>query len=352
MFNEKSAIIGGALCKLIYPRYLGIDWEKDTLIYRSSIWCDDKLISASYKKFFNWDERPLIEPFKNDHFKDASIIEKIDGSTLIISRFRGEYIIRTRGSFDCLALANADEIDDLKVKYPAAFSNHFVDSEQYSMIFEWVSPRNQIVLPYPEADLYLTNIIKHADYSYTKQSELDVIARQLGLQRPKRYTFKDIKDMLNTIENMVGVEGVCVYYNNDQCIRKVKSAEYLVKHMMVSEFNNISNCVSFYIDNGCPEYDEACALFKQLIDFECAPIVYSHISRLVAAKKEVGKILDHMKSVVDNVKHLPRKEAAAIILQKYGNTNRSGMVFNLLDGKSLNKEALEKLYHQILLKNQ
>lgn len=82
-FAVKRSAIAGVECCLVVPK-LAINpdiWNKDTLIYRSSIWTKDgDLISPSYKKFFNLTEATGVvrDPIDGD-FKDMKIISKTDG---------------------------------------------------------------------------------------------------------------------------------------------------------------------------------------------------------------------------------------------------------------------------------
>jgi hypothetical protein len=67
--------------------------------------------------------------------------------------------------------------------------------------------------------------------------------------------------------------------------------------------------------------------------------------------KKVKKAIKGMGFFVDIIKHYPtRKEQAQQIMSSYGEnqSNKTGMIFNLLDGKSLTNEQLIKLMHQNL----
>ena len=58
-------------------------------------------------------------------------------------------------------------------------------------------------------------------------------------------------------------------------------------------------------------------------------------------------IIEYMKSFVQPLKSIQRKIAAEKIAQAYGQTNRAGMLFKLLDGKSLSEDDLKKLIFQV-----
>ena len=50
---------------------------------------------------------------------------------------------------------------------------------------------------------------------------VDKYAKLFNIERPKTYLFKDIPNMLDTVKNLKGKEGICLYYNNHQDILKV-----------------------------------------------------------------------------------------------------------------------------------
>jgi len=242
-----------------------------------------ELISASYKKFFNFEEKPDIDPFPSDT-SEVIAIDKLDGSTLILSYYKGVPIIRTRGSSTTISMPNHFEIESLKKIYPKLFSHALILSEEFSLILEWTSPNQKIVLDYgPTPELYLTNCISHSNYRYTSQSDLDYLAEELEVKRPKRFDIKNISDLIQQIKDRTDIEGICLYFNNDQGIRKVKSILYLKLHAFKSELS-AKNLVNLYIEAGKPSRMDLLKKVETELDFECAqmadPIcdkIYPHI---------------------------------------------------------------------------
>lgn len=349
-FMAHPHIIAGDTCFLVQPVHIGCRWNKDNLIFRSSVWnLRGEPVSLSFKKFFNWGEQPDLTytPFSMTANGGVEALEKIDGSTLILSMYKGQLIKRTRGTVDATKQDNGYELAFLEDKYPGAF-NHPMLMLGYSLIFEWVSPENRIVLNYgSEPDIYLTGAIFHKDYSLAPQPLLDSIAIEMGVKRPKRFKFDKVKEMLEAVEALKGQEGICVYCNKGQDIRKVKSAWYLACHRMKSELGSYERLVDFYFEQGLPEYQAFYDYLSKNFDFEIAEAYRGDISRICTGMKEVNKLLESMQSKVNDLKTKARKEAAAVILQAYGNTNRSGMAFKLLDGKKLENDDMKKLLYQV-----
>jgi hypothetical protein len=350
--------IAGETTYLVQPVHLGCKWNRDNLHFRSSLWnSQGELISASFKKFFNWAEHPELcyTPFSLTANGGCELLEKIDGSTLIVSRYKGHTITRTRGTSDATQLDNGHEIEWLKDKYPDAFrlergdiAGVEWDTAPYTLIYEWVSPENKIVLNYGEdPDMYLIACIYHADYSLASQADLDIIAAEKGVKRPARYNFKSVAEMLAAIEDLKGKEGLCVYCNKGQDIRKVKSAWYLALHRMKTELGSYERVVDFYFNMNRPTYQEYYDFIVKNYDYELAEQCRGNISKICQGMKEVDLIIAAMRAKVEPLKKLVRKDAAAIILQAYGNTNRSGMAFNLMDGHELKTDDVKKLLYQV-----
>lgn len=353
-FIIRSYNINSCEVFLVFPKSIACKWDSSNVVFRSSCWdWDGNPVSLSYKKFWNWGEQPELgyTPFSLTSNGGCSVIEKIDGSTLIISRYKRNEIIRTRGTLDAREMENGNEIDSLREKYPLVFNNDFLSSERYSIVLEWVSPLNRIVLNYGiSPDIFLTNIIDHTDYSYCKQDDLDKIALKLGVNRPKRYVFSSIKEMHTTIESLQFAEGVCVYCNYDQDIRKIKSDWYKAKHRLKTELGNFEHVVDLWFASGKPDYNTFIAKLSEDQDFELLANIRGDVSRICDGYKEVGRIIEGMNAFVEKVKKLPnRKEQAIAIQSSYGKeTNRSSFVFSLLDGKELSDENLKKLLWQVL----
>lgn len=347
-FVVREGTIAGDKVVLIYPPHMGIRWNKDNIIYRSSVWTypEKKPVSLSFKKFGNWGEKPdlFIVP---DTLKNTVAVEKIDGALLIISKFKGELITRTRGTFDAHTLANGMEIDELVRKYPKLFNNDLLNSEQYSILCEWTSPTNKIVLDYgSEPKLFLLGIIKHENYSYLEQDRVDTYSEFWDVPRPTTYEFNDIPTMLNSIKELKGKEGVCIFHDVDQNIIKVKSTDYLTKHAFKNDVN-LETIIDMFLDYGKPDFNTFMQKLQSNFDYECSRMAESLVSKVIDASKQVNKIISHMQTFVTPLRSVPRKQAAEQILSSYGKTNRANFVFKLLDNKPLADQDYKKLLFQI-----
>ena len=348
-FDIKEQEIAGDLCVLVVADGFEVKWNQDNLIYRSSVWrkSDALPISLSYRKFFNFGEQIQLIPDPTN-LNGTSLIEKVDGSTLCVSKYKKQLIMRTRGTFSAYVHGNANELDEFQTKYPLLFSSPLLD-QGYSIILEWTSPSNVIVLHYPEPDIYLTNIIRHSDYQYENQDALDDYAKQWGVKRPERYQFVGVNELIETVKEWHGKEGVCLYCNQWQDIKKIKSLDYLAKHAFKSDMS-LKNMLKTFFGIGKPKtFKDFYENIEKTFDFECANMAIPMISKVIDAYKEAQKIFAHMSDeFIPRLKGLSRKDAAMKIIESYGKSVRSGIAFTMLDGKPITDKELEKVMQQFL----
>lgn len=335
-----------------------MDWSQQNKFFRSSVWSSDgELISASFPKFVNWGEKPDVFPIPHT-LRNTTVVEKLDGSLLCISKFKDEFIIRTRGTVDARKLDNGYELDAFEPVLKQLKAYFMQETWDFSLLFEWLSPVNVIVLRYgDQPEFRLIGRVNHADYSLDPQSRLDVFADTLGVDRPATYTFGSTEDLLAQVDNWKGKEGVCVYSKGGQEIHKVKSHEYLKLHYFKSSAT-FENTVDLFFEFDMPTYQEFQSKLVEHFkkkgeipsDWECANMVLDFTSTICDGFKEVNKIVSSMKEFVEPLKSVSRKEAAQKILGSFANTNRGSYCFQILDGKTLDKDCLKKLLYQVTKK--
>lgn len=350
-FNIRPVDIKGETCHLIYPKAVGPKWNKNNLILRSSLWnSGGYLISAGYKKFFNYTEAPQVTPDPVT-LENANAFEKLDGSLLICSLYNDEWILRTRGTIDARIMENGDEIDYfVNNKYKKFFHNrvHKIDNMLYdggpvafTYLFEWVSPKNQIVIFYPEPDIRLVGIVDNQDYSYFSQNVVDEVAKNHHLLRPTRYTFNSVEELYTSVKAFEGKEGICLYYNGDQDIKKFKGLDYLAKHSFMSKVSN-KETINLFATLNYPDYDTFYNYIVKQFDFEIAEYARPFMENVTDAYTKWETVLMQLKYIAKSLKDTPRKEAADYILNTSFMKQYSGIIFGLLDGKEPGPETIRK----------
>lgn len=359
-FMVHENIVNGELMYLVQPRPVQPRWTQATKIFRSSLWSSDgELVSAGFPKFTNWGEAPEEFPVPTD-LNGASIVEKLDGSLLIVSKWKGNFIVRTRGTTDASNLTtNGFELVELMERYPAIKQYQpYFETWPFSLLFEWTSPLQKIVIDYGDkSNIRLVGCINHTvseihgDYWLTQQDWLNGLAKGLGVERPATYTFTTVSDLMSQVDAWNGKEGVCIYSNNGQTIHKVKAARYLLLHRMKSELSSLEKVMDVWFEMNKPDFNTFYNNIATQFDYELANQCRGLMSNILDAWKEVQKIEAGFKRFieVELSKYPTRKLQAVVTFQSYGkNNSRAGMVFTLLDGKSLGDKEYKKLLFQVL----
>ena len=319
-------------------------------------------MSAGFSKFTNWGENPDNFPVPNS-LKNTTIVEKLDGSLLIVSKYKGNIILRTRGTVDATALDNGYELEIFREKYLPKLKSFMTpdiinnpegpDTWDSTWLFEWVSPNNKIVINYGDSpEWYLVGKILHEDYSLASQMALDDLAGWAGFKRPESYTFPSIDDLMKNVEQWKGKEGVVIYSDNDQSLHKIKGLWYLALHRMKEALSSFDKVIDVWFEQNEPSYQKFEEFIVSQFDWELWTQIRGDVSNICDGYKQVDQIIAGMQTFVnETLKPLPnRKEQALKVLSAYGNTNRASFVFKLLDGKSLEKDDRKKLLYQVLKK--
>lgn len=358
-FMVHQHLLNGEVLWLVQPQFIGAKWTQANKIFRSSLWNNDgELVSAGFPKFTNWGENPDNFPVPKS-LDDTTIVEKLDGSLLIVSKYKGQFILRTRGTSDATVLDNGHELQIFKEQYLPRLEMFFEsrweakDTWPLSFLFEWVSPLQKIILNYgTDPDWYLVGCIGHADYSISPQDMLDALAKDTGFKRPVTYTFPTVAELLSGIDAWKGKEGICIYSKGGQAIHKVKSTWYLALHRMKEEFGSIERLIDVWFSWDCPDYQATENKIVTQFDWELFQTIRGDVSNICDAWKEVQKIEAGFNAFVnETLKPLPtRKDQALKTVAAYGQTNRASFIFKLLDGKTLARDDQKKLLYQVLKK--
>lgn len=289
-FEFTPCVIAGDDCWLIQPKRIGVTWTDENARFRSVIvrQSDNHVISQGFRKFVNFHETPAFEPW--DPAWPIEARHKIDGSLLIVSKYKGELIVRTRGSVDCKKMANYAEIPALIEKHPLAFDNIRLRQEKSSFLYEWTSPSNIIVLREDDKPtLRLIGVVDHNTARYESQEELDWIASCIDVLRPTPYEFKDICECRSSVLAWKGKEGVVIYSPDGQTLKKFKATEYNDLHRLAAGLSTIGGILETYM-NG-PEYFTSANAFREYVetvaDFEIADRNMPFIERIINAFNNV-----------------------------------------------------------------
>ena len=296
----------------------------------------------SVKKIQNQSKRYDIQTSSGNFFANGILVHN---SCLIVSKYKGELIIRTRGTVDASKLENGHEIELLKKKYPVAFDNDFLDNEMHTLLFEWTTPTNRIVLNETlEPTLWLIGIVFHIDYSYVDQQYLDQYAIELGVERPKTYSISvdsDIETLKKQIEPLKDIEGVVIYDNKtNQILKKIKTLRYLELHRVFTGVKSVDHLFDLFVEYGQPNRENFETLLATNFDWELVTTLKPLMDELYAKAKRIADRITWIILYFNNPDFiaLDRKGKAQKILELFPDC--SGIAFAVLDNKETKPHKL------------
>jgi hypothetical protein len=345
-FNFKECQVAGEACWLITPKEIGCKWVDEVARFRSVIITqkDHTTVSQGFGKFTNYGERPEFEPWDDTWEFEAR--HKLDGSLLIVSRFKGELVVRTRGTVDARNLQNGHEIDLLIAKYPKVFDNWFLRQENITILLEWTTPSNIIVLrEHDEPTLTLLGVVEYFDKDpsgicYWCEETCDNMAERWEVPRPKAYHYNSLAECLADVVAWEGKEGVVI--RKGQIRRKIKSDLYCEAHKIATGLTTINHVIDLFLASPrFTKYSEFYHYVETLIDFEVAEKIKDKMLVICVAYSKVVDKYEKVKNVVENVRHgFSRKEQALDFQQHYDDW-RLPLAFALLDNREIPARVIE-----------
>lgn len=346
--------------KLITPNYgTGNDsWKNKNLLWLRSLHIDknDKVISCGFKKFFNINEGPIEFQITEQDLlnkKDLVATLKYDGSLLIRYIQDGTVKWRTRGALQ-VGLDNKDEINEFIKWYPKL--NDPLMYPNISLLFEWCSPRNQIVIKYNKPQIILVGAVLYDqntewynnEFSLLSVKQLEKIGEDLTsfddylIQCVESFYLKNNTEIIALIERIKNdkiIEGYVLRFNNEQELVKIKSDHYFILHSLKSKLTSES-LIDLWLSWGMPEFQDFKNKFEAIYDYETWITIIPAISSIYDGIKIAIKIIDHIIGFVEENKYLSRKDFALKAKQAYQNEKLS-MCFSFLDNKPLKNNPIK-----------
>lgn len=360
-FIYRDCQIGGDDCTLIFPSHIGATWTKDNLHFRSIILrkSDHKVLSIGHLKFFNHTEKPDLYP-EPTQFNDWRISTKLDGSLICVSRYKGELIIRTRGTSTIDVYETGPEVRALLAQYPTLNGEGpdgaLVKDVLYSntLLFEHTTPSNIIVVPYETPTLTLLDVVAHEDCQYWSAKQVDQLALCIGCPRPETHSFGSLDDIVETLKNLEGIEGYVLAYNNNRNRVKLKGLSYLTKHRF-KERATLPNILDIWFQNGRPDIDTFKVSLERDYDHECLTMALPFCDQIHTAYQSVQSKISTVRETVGwrlfegeqairyfNGEVPTRRDYALAIQARWSDLYR-GVAFGCLDNKEVDDKTMRKL---------
>lgn len=221
--------------------HLGVDWSAPHMLDARGliINTEGEIIGRPYQKFFNYHQ---LKEFNNlpdkikklSDWKDGAIkvMDKADGSLVIAYTYNDQLFLSSSGSVDgfpsqqfkeCLNTYPKETTEKLK-KY----------GETLTIIMEFVSPRQQIVLNYPVEKFIIHGARNTKTGKYLSFDELILLANDLKIELIEVYpNINNLEDLLSNLNELKEKEGFVVAWDDGYRL-KFKTDEYVNLHQFLT----------------------------------------------------------------------------------------------------------------------
>ncbi len=181
-------------------------------------------------KFFELNQAP---GWMEEDLKDKKIIkasEKIDGSLVQPVLIERKIYLKTKLSFDTYQAKRANEIMLKNSSVKDYILKKF--KENKIPIFEFVSPKTQVVMNYKNEELILIQVrdLNTGEYELDFEKE----AKKYNVKTPKNYDVKNLNEFLKLAEREKDKEGWVLIFEGMKFV-KVKTKEYLKLHKLLAK---------------------------------------------------------------------------------------------------------------------
>lgn len=220
------------------------------------------IVCQPFTKFFNYGEPNAAEI----DWSSARVQDKIDGSLIKVWKWKRKnmWVISTNGVINAYDVKTTSISEtyinaDTNTTFGDLFYNKFIEyssfaslNPDYIYMFELVSPYTQIVVKYPEVDIY------HLGTRNNKtQKEVDM---DIGVKKPTSYPLHSLDAVLKAAEalnhnntNEIDKEGFVVVDKYWHRV-KIKSPLYLQSFYLKGNKLTFKRCLDIYMANEMDEY--------------------------------------------------------------------------------------------------
>ena len=210
-------------------------WVKETRACRGLIVDDDseEIIARPWEKFFNHNE-PQAQLKPSDYLLPVEVTDKLDGSLGILHRARdGKPRVATRGSFHSEQAEWATNW--IRERFPAIGWDY-----RLTPLAEIIYPENRIVVDYHGfSGLRLLGFVSIDHGTYFGPDGHWIKGCTFRLYPTGTFEYRTLKDALAAPPRK-GAEGLCVRFADQPRIVKIKQADYIELHRIVSGLNERS----------------------------------------------------------------------------------------------------------------
>lgn len=282
---------------------LGVDWNNELTRMARGLVLDNNgnIVARPFTKFFNLNElvgrsdlsSNVIELCKKES-GPIEVTNKLDGS-LVIAFYHNGLQFASSGSL------SGDHVKMFQDAAKRLWSKETYEkvkelSKTHTLLFEYTSPSNIIVLEYEVEKLTLVGIRETKTGKDYTMKESKKLTKDFGVEYAETLNFNSLKDVLSYIETQKGIEGVVVMFTNTRKRVKIKTEEYFKEHKSAKEFRiygSLTKSNIEYIENNLFSDNQG------LLDDKLAKYRNSKVYESVVLEADtlIARIIDFIKTI-------------------------------------------------------
>ena len=212
-----------------------------------------------------------------------------------------------------------------------------------SLLFEWVSPSNVIILKYGASDLFLVGGVRHHDLCYLRMAELQESASHLGMALVEFFSLTEQgwTDLYATLASDSEKEGYVIRLHDEQILVKVKCVLYIAKHAFKYRMST-AKLIDLWFQAGRPAQQAFLDALIRQFDEETIMWALPFITGFFRAVQSVEAHVVSVRNAVDQLRTLSRKDFAIQMRQNLTSRDFS-LAMLLWDDKSVHDRLLRQL---------
>eukprot|EP01119_Soliformovum_irregulare_P025753 TRINITY_DN9623_c0_g1_i2.p1 TRINITY_DN9623_c0_g1~~TRINITY_DN9623_c0_g1_i2.p1 ORF type:complete len:336 (-),score=119.52 TRINITY_DN9623_c0_g1_i2:230-1237(-) len=189
-----------------------------------------KVVARRLHKFFNIGEAPETRPDNIKLDQDYVITEKVDGCLISPVLSKGKIVLASKNGPTKMSQAIEENYIG---KHPDKRFHDFFEkwlSQDFSIVCEWVSPEDPIVLTYPEPVLFVIAIRNNTTGNYVPFHDMQASCQEYNVPAIKEWdgsdmTASNVAELMERIKHLKGVEGAVIRFNDGRMF-KLKTEWY------------------------------------------------------------------------------------------------------------------------------
>ncbi len=186
-----------------------------------------KLVCLPLTKFFNLNENPFTMDIDLSNVKNITL--KMDGSIISTFLHKGEIEFKSKSALNSPVVEWTKEFFSLPGNKNFKSIASEITKKGYTVNFEYVSPKNRIIIPYKETNLIVLHIRKISTGEYVPIRHFRTYKYYDELIKHTVKTLDIPKHKILDVYNRTDIEGIVMELNNKQFI-KLKTFSYVNLH--------------------------------------------------------------------------------------------------------------------------